>query len=380
MARAALLAGRALSSTDTVASTAGVDDMERRREPGYHLFGEGRQEFETTIGYRVSRWKSLGGFSNREAGNYFWAIALFTGMMLVLPMTVLHAWGVSLSRLALLAILGMVPSIDAAIALVNRAVTRGLGAKILPGLALREGIPPHLRTMVVVPALLTTRAAIEEHIEHLEIHYLASPEAELYLALLSDSTDAPNELAAGDRALLDIAAEGIARLNQLHGPAPAGERFILLHRKRVWSNGQNLWMGWERKRGKLHELNRLLRGARDTTFVEVGGRSPGFPSDVRYVITLDADTRLPRDTARRLVGKMAHALNRPRFDAATGHVLQGYAVLRPAGDTVVTGRARGFDLSTGLLQRKRDRSLFGRGFRRVPGSLWTGILRRKRHL
>ena len=151
----------------------------------------------------------------------------------------------------------------------------------------------------------TTRAAIEEHIEHLEIHYLASPEAELYLALLSDSTDAPNELAAGDRALLDIAAEGIARLNQLHGPAPAGERFILLHRKRVWSNGQNLWMGWERKRGKLHELNRLLRGARDTTFVEVGGRSPGFPSDVRYVITLDADTRLPRDTARRLVGKMA---------------------------------------------------------------------------
>jgi cyclic beta-1,2-glucan synthetase len=323
IASAALLAGRTLVATDT------TDLTDRRRDPGYHLIGAGRPAFEATVGYRVSRWRSLGGFSNREAGDYISAIALLTCMVLIPPLTLLHAWGVSISRLVLMAILGMVPSIDAAIALVNRAVTRGLGATILPGLALREGIPAHLRTMVVVPALLTARAAIEEHIERLEIHYLASPEAELYFAMLSDWTDAPDERAEGDAALLDIAVEGIARLNRLHGPAPAGERFVLLHRRRVWSSGQNLWMGWERKRGKLHELNRLLRGAEDTTFVEVGGRRPVFPSDVRYVITLDADTRLPRDTARRLVGKMAHPLNRPRFDAATGHVLEGYAVLQP---------------------------------------------------
>ena len=95
------------------------------------------------------------------------------------------------------------------------------------------------------------------------------------------------------------------------------------------ASGQKQWMGWERKRGKLHELNQLLRGAPDTTFVEIGGRRPVVPPDIRYVITLDADTRLPRDAARRLVGKMAHPLNRPRFDAATGHVLEGYAVLQP---------------------------------------------------
>ena len=122
---------------------------------------------------------------------------------------------------------------------------------------------------------------------------------------------------------------GIARLNHLHGAAPAGDRFILLHRRRMWSSGQKQWMGWERKRGKLHELNQLLRGAPDTTFIEAGGRPPTVPPDIRYVITLDADTRLPRDTARRLVGKMAHPLNRPRFDAKTGHVLEGYAVLQP---------------------------------------------------
>jgi cyclic beta-1,2-glucan synthetase len=323
IASAALSAGRTLIAADA------PDVTDRRRDPGYHLIGAGRRAFEAAVGYRVSRWRSLGGFSNREAGDYISAIALLTCMVLILPLTLLHAWGVSVSRLVLLAMLGMVPSIDAAIALVNRAVTRGLGATILPGLALREGIPANLRTMIVVPALLTARAAIEEHIERLEIHYLASPETELYFAMLSDWTDAPDERSAGDAALLDIAAEGIARLNQLHGPAPAGDRFVLLHRRRVWSTGQNLWMGWERKRGKLHELNRLLRGAQDTTFVEVGGRRPAFPSDVRYVITLDADTRLPRDTARRLVGKMAHPLNLPRFDAATGHVLEGYAVLQP---------------------------------------------------
>ena len=112
------------------------------------------------------------------------------------------------------------PSVDAAIALVNRAVTRGLGATILPGLALRDGIPSHLRTMIVVPALLTTRAAIEEHIERLEIHHLASPDVELHFALLSDWTDASTEHTAGDAALLDIAAQGIARLNHLLWTGP----------------------------------------------------------------------------------------------------------------------------------------------------------------
>ena len=130
-------------------------------------------------------------------------------------------------------------------------------------------------------------------------------------------------------ALLDDAVEGIARLNSRYGPAPAGERFLLLHRKRLWNAAQGVWMGWERKRGKLHELNRLLRGATDTTFVATGGRGPAVPADVRYVVTLDADTRVPRDAVRRLVGKMAHPLNVPRFDARRGRVVEGYAVLQP---------------------------------------------------
>ncbi len=250
-------------------------------------------------------------------------------MALSLPLFVLNAWGIPGTHLALLALVGLIPALDAAIALVNRAAMRAFGATTLPGLALREGVPSHLRTMVVVPALLTNRAALEAQIDRLEIHYLASPDGELYFALLSDWIDAPTENAAGDEALLAMAGEAIARLNRLHGKGSAGDRFLLLHRRRVWSDVQTEWMGWERKRGKLHELNRLLRGATDTNFHGINGRAPEVPSGVRYVITLDTDTRLPRDTARRLVGKMAHPLNRPRFDVATGHVVEGYAVLQP---------------------------------------------------
>ena len=121
----------------------------------------------------------------------------------------------------------------------------------------------------------------------------------------------------------------MARLNARYGPAPGGPRFLLLHRHRVWSPSESRWIGWERKRGKLHELNRFLRGATDTGFICVDGAPPLAPPDTRYVVTLDADTRLPRDTVRRLIGKMAHPLNRPRFDQATGRIVEGYGVLQP---------------------------------------------------
>jgi cyclic beta-1,2-glucan synthetase len=223
----------------------------------------------------------------------------------------------------------MIPAIDVSVALVNRAVTRGFGATMLPGLALRKGIPASMRTMIVVPALLTTREAIETLLERLEVHYLASSHGELHLALLLDWTDAAAERTEADAALLQIAADGIAHLNRVHEAPSQGARFYALHRRRIWSESQQQWMGWERKRGKLHELNQLLRGDADTTFVPVDPDMPSVPPDVRYVITLDADTRLPRETVRRLVGKLAHPLNRARFDATAGRVVEGYAVLQP---------------------------------------------------
>ena len=253
----------------------------------------------------------------------------------------------------ILAMLAIIPAMDAAVAIVNRAVTTFIGPAIIPALELRDGVPASLRTMVVMPTLLTTHAEIDEQIERLEVHYLASSDGELYFAILSDWTDSATETAPGDDDLLGAATAGIARLNQRHGPGPGGKRFLLLHRRRIWDEAEGVWMGWERKRGKLHELNRLLRGATDTTFIASDGHPPAVPDGVRYVITLDADTRIPRGAAKRMVGKMAHPLNAPRFDKQCGRVVEGHGVLQPR--------------ITASLPTRREGSVFQRVFSSTRG-------------
>ncbi|TXL68166.1 GH36-type glycosyl hydrolase domain-containing protein [Zeimonas arvi] len=325
VARAALKA-----ASDAALAAIGDDAQRRVNDPGYHLIAGGRRAFEATIGYRPPLLARPGRFS-AAAGlpGYIAVVALVAALVLCLPLLPLARLGIGGWHLALLALVGAIPAIDAAMALVNRGVTQTVGAAILPGLELRDGVHSTLRTLIAVPMLLTTRADVEELVEALEIHHLSSPDGELHYALLSDWTDADAENVEGDEALVDAAAAGIARLNRRYGPAAGGERFLLLHRRRVWNEGQGRWIGWERKRGKLHELNRLLRGATDTTFMIIDGQPPAVPPGVRYVITLDADTRMPRDTARRLIGKMAHPLNRPRFDASSRRVVEGYGILQP---------------------------------------------------
>ena len=324
IARSAVLAARCaqvscLSKTE-----------ERRADPGYHLLAAGRHAFERAIGFRLPmrKWPAR---LNRASGivGYATAIAIVTAMLLAWPLLALAKAQPDAAYLGLLGALGVIPAIDAAIALVNRAVNFGFPATLLPALELRDGVPSQLRTLVAVPTLLTSLQAIEQQIERLEIHHLSSPEGDLHFALLSDWVDAPTEHAEGDEACLAAAVEGVARLNRRYGPAPGGARFLLLHRRRVWNGGEARWIGWERKRGKLHELNRLLRGATDTTFMAIEDVPPVPPANIRYVVTLDADTRLPRDTVRRLIGKMAHPLNWPRYDAIAGRVVDGYSVLQP---------------------------------------------------
>jgi cellobiose phosphorylase len=214
-----------------------------------------------------------------------------------------------------------------AVALMNWFSMLLLKPSPLPRLDYSAGITPDCRTMVVVPTMLTNLAGVQRLIETLEIHHLSNRDQHLHFALLTDFRDAPEETLPGDQGLLQRAQAGVEMLNHKY-PSTGQDPFFLFHRPRRWNAGEGLWMGYERKRGKLMEFNALLRGGSRECFSVILGETAILPA-IKYVITLDTDTQLPRDAARQLVGTLAHPLNRPQFDPLRGIVTEGYGILQP---------------------------------------------------
>lgn len=241
----------------------------------------------------------------------------------------------------------LVPALTIATSLVNWLITLTIPPRILPKLDFRNEIPDPFRTLVVIPALITSREDIVSLVHQLELHYLRNPEPGLLFGLLTDFRDADQETLPEDESLVQYAAAAVEALNNKYGWAPPdlprgditgdGQRedvrqdgtrlFYFFHRKRLWNPSEGKWIGWERKRGKLHELNLLLRGGTNLTFVPSTHNID--TKNVRFVITLDTDTILPSGAARRLVGTLAHPLNQAIFDDVTGRVVSGYTVLQP---------------------------------------------------
>lgn len=305
---------------------AGAELADRRqRDPGFYLLGEGRPSIEDRIGFRPGAGLVLSRFLRRHAAAlYLGLVSIVTVLALALPLLMIERWW---PWRLLMAGLALIPATDIGVVVVNRVIAVLTHPEELPSLALPDGPTGELRTLVAVPAMLTRPEQVYALVERLEVHYLANPDGELHFALVSDWRDAEGPELADDAELLAAASEGVARLNQRHGPGPGGaDRFLLFHRRRVFNPGEDRYMGWERKRGKLHELNRLLRGATDTNFIPSGGV---HPEEVRYLIALDADSRLPPGAATRLVATIAHPLNRARVAEPLGRVVEGYGVLQP---------------------------------------------------
>ena len=252
---------------------------------------------------------------------YFGSIAALALTLLLLLYAVVPG---TAARLPLL-LLALAPAVGTAVGLVNRLMGQLSAPRTLPRLDVRRGIPEAFRTLVAVPVLLGSREEIESILHNLERNYHANPDPALSFALLTDFPDAPTERTERDGPLLEAVAAGIRRLNR-RCAKDGGAPFLLLHRPRRWNPGEDCWMGWERKRGKLSELNQLLLG-RPTGMWVVEGDATRLPA-TPFVLTLDADTRLPRDSAARLVGTLAHPLNRPEV-GRTGRIRRGYSVLQP---------------------------------------------------
>ncbi|WP_204352691.1 GH36-type glycosyl hydrolase domain-containing protein [Salinicola halophilus] len=301
----------------------------RLADPGYYLIADGRADFERELGFRAPptlRLRRL--VLEMGLAGYAGACWLLTFALLGLAYWGLEATGLESTWAWVWLALMVLPANDIAMSLVNRMLGMGVGGEALPGLALGRGVPASLRTLVAVPAMLGDAEELHELAERLEVHYLSGKKGDVTFALLLDDVDAASETRPDDAERLRIARDAVAALNRRHGPGPTGQRFVLLYRRRQFNASEGHFMAWERKRGKLAELNRLLRGATDTSFVAIDGETPWVPADVRYVVTLDSDTRLPRDTVARLVGKMAHPLSQPVLDT-DGRVTHGYAILQP---------------------------------------------------
>ena len=298
---------------------------------GYHLIDQGRLGLEADVAYRPRLAKRIRRLVFAHATLlYLGPIAILTSFLMAGAAAYLRHEGGSPRAMVLTLLLLLIPATDMAIALAQRVIAWAIPPRRLSRFDFTDHVhqvPDDARTMVVVPTLLTSVESVAELLEHMEVLALGNLDPCIHFAILSDFVDAPSEVAPDDAAILEAARQGVTELNRRFGPEHS-DRFFLCHRARHWNARERTWMGWERKRGKIEEFNRLLRGAADTGFsVQVG--ATGILPSVRYCITLDTDTRLPRDAAKQLIGIIAHPLNRPRLDARLGRVTSGYGILQP---------------------------------------------------
>ena len=318
----ARLAVRLAQEAGGAGQSAPLRDSIRVTHVGFYLISSGRKLLENRIGYcpagaALIRRVLLGS----PEFYYFLSVGFAVFAVLVFLLSAFQG-GIPLIAASLLLLL---PASQAALESINHFFRILVPPRHIPRLDFEKGIPAEYSTLVAVPALLISEEQIEHLVRSLEIRYLGNSDANLYFTLL---TDPPDSRAAFDEkdelvALCSSLIEDLNRKYAANGP----DRFFHLHRNRTFNDRENTWMGWERKRGKLLDLNEFILGGEDKFPIKAGNVSQ--LRDVKYVITLDADTQLPRGIAARLVGAMAHPLNRAVVDSRTQTVKAGYGILQP---------------------------------------------------
>ena len=327
------IAKRTRHSETAVASEAvelartGAATDRRRGHVGYYLIDRGLAGLEATMGYRpriaeaVHRWVLRHPNIVFVGGILAFTAAALLGVFLLAGEAARTAW-------LAVALIALLPAADIAVNLVNQLVTALLPPRLLPKLDFRDsGVPEEYRTAVVIPTLFESVDEVGDALSNLEVQYLANREAHLHFALLSDFKDSATETRESDAGIIAAAEAGVRDLNARYAPETQ-DAFYLFHRPRLWNERQGVWMGWERKRGKLHQFNQFLRGGARDAFTTVIGAVEKIQL-VRYVITLDADTVLPPEAGPVLVGALAHPLNRAEYDPGRARVVRGYGILQP---------------------------------------------------
>jgi cyclic beta-1,2-glucan synthetase len=320
------IAGKAIQLALDGVTRKGCDD--REAHVGFYLIDQGLVQLERTAKVR----RSIRGALKRISGRfpltlYLGAITLITGIIAGGLLARAHAGALHYSQLVLIGVLVLLGGSHLAVALTNWLVTLLVTPHPLPRMDFSEGIPPESHTLAIIPTMLASAQNLEGLVEALEVRFLANRDQNLHFGLLTDFLDAREETIPEDEPLLRFARKRIEELNEKYRSTQTSP-FFLFHRPRRWNSREQIWMGYERKRGKLADLNSFLRSGSKDHFSAVVGET-AILSNVKYVITLDTDTQLPRDSARQFVGTMAHPLNRARYDENKQRVCEGYGILQP---------------------------------------------------
>ena len=321
-----------LTSKNTVSQESGQYFDDRSKHVGFYLIDKGLPQLEQRAEVRLSVFKVFRRFISRfPLFLYLSSITLITLMFSGGLLARAYAAGMRGWQLMLIGILSLLCTSQLAVALANWVSTLIVKPRPLPRMDFSGGIPRDLRTLAVVPALLTGTQNIEDLIGALEVRFLANQDENLHFGLLTDFCDADKEVLPDDGELLHLARKRIEELNKKY-MGGKNDTFFLFHRPRRWNPGEQFWMGYERKRGKIGELilflNAGTKGAAKERFSLIAGDT-AILSDVKYLITLDTDTQLPRDSARQFVEAMAHPLNRPQYSEDRQRVVSGYSILQP---------------------------------------------------
>ena len=292
---------------------------------GYYLVGRGRDELEKRIGYQKPLVEKIRSFIlKRAAAVYLGSIFIFDAILTFLLIKLFGLAVLPTATFSILTALVFILNCDIAINLINILISELVPVRGLFRLDLSSGVSLRQSTFVVIPSMFRDDKSADELLRRLEVNYLGNADENIYFALLMDFKDSKMEISPADQLLVDKINLGIEQLNEKY-PSPI-KRFYLFHRRRVWNPHENAFIGWERKRGKLREFNLLLRDKRPTSYIEK------WPADlpvIKYVLTIDEDTRLPKDSAIKLIGCIDHPLNRPVIDTVSGRVTGGYGIIQP---------------------------------------------------
>ena len=324
------VAAAALACAETANLAYPGDDNESlcKKYVGSFFIGDGRLILEERLGYTPSIKHQIIRFLEKHAVASYMASIFFVTFMLVVYVLLISEWAdVSTWVLLVTLAIAFLPMSELASSLVQYLVTRSVAPRPLPKLSFEERVPEGLNTLVTVHTIFGSTSSIQKAIDGLEVRFLANEDPAFTYVLMADIPDASTEQTSVDEEIIGIAKDGIETLNIRHASADR-PRFTLFFRRRLWNPNEKRWMAWERKRGKIEELNRFLLGDDNTTLSLVVGDAAQLRS-ARYIITLDSDSQLSRDVAKKLVATIAHPLNQAVIDPTINRVVRGYGLIQP---------------------------------------------------